>query len=101
MKQRIIATIAALSLVAVGLARAEYHTFQIEQIFSNAVGTVQFVVMHEMFGEDGENLWAGKALTSGANKFTFNKNLPGGMGGYYGMASPTANKRVLIATQGF
>ena len=33
--------------------------------------------------------------------YTFNKNLPGGTTGYYGMPSPTAFARVLIATQGF
>ena len=104
MKHRIMASIAALSIVAASAARAEYHTFQIEQIFSNANGTVQFVVMHEMFGQDGESLWAGNSLTIGAQAFMFNRNLPGGTPAYgYGMGtpSPTANKRVLIATQGF
>ena len=65
MKHPILASIAATLLLAGGAARAEYHTFQIEQIFSNADGTVQFVVMHEMFGMDGENMWMGNALTSG------------------------------------
>jgi hypothetical protein len=104
----LMSSIAAASLVVAAAAQAEYHTFQIEQIFSNADGTVQFVVMHEMFGEDGENLWMGNPLTSGSGggsqTYTFNKNLPGGTsGGYYGMGtpSPTAHKRVLIATQGF
>ena len=108
MKYPILASIAATLLLAVGTARAEYHTFQIEQIFTNADGSVQFVVMHEMYGQDGENLWNGNPLVSAqgmtSKTFTFNKNLPGGMaGGYYGMGtpSPTANKRVLIATQGF
>ena len=108
MKHRIMASIVAMLLAAAGTSRAEYHTFQIEQIFSNADGTVQFVVMHEMFGQDGESLWMGNPLTSGnggtSQTFTFNKNLPGGTPGYgYGMGTPapTANKRVLIATQGF
>ena len=108
MMHPILASIAATLLLAVGMARAEYHTFQIEQIFTNADGSVQFVVMHEMFGQDGENMWSGNPLISsvgmGSQTFTFNKNLPGGMaGGYYGMGtpSPTAHKRVLIATQSF
>ncbi|HVN33657.1 MAG TPA: hypothetical protein VMU96_00210, partial [Casimicrobiaceae bacterium] len=104
MKHRIVAWIAAVLVVAAGTAVAEYHTFQIEQIFSNANGSVQFIVMHEMFGQNGENFWMGNQLTIGANAFTFNKNLPGGTLAYgYGMGtpSPTANKRVLIATQGF
>ena len=84
MKHRIIASIAALLFVAASAAHAEYHTFQIEQIFSNANGTVQFVVMHEMFGQNGENQWMGKLLTSGAQAFMFNSNLPGGMPGMPG-----------------
>jgi hypothetical protein len=108
MKHRILASIAAALLLAAATGRAEYHTFQIEQIFSNADGTVQFVVMHEMFGQDGENLWMGNPLVSGqgmsSQTFTFNKNLPGGTPSYgYGMGtpSPTAHKRVLIGTAGF
>jgi hypothetical protein len=95
----------AVALAASG-ASAMYHTFQIEQIYSNADGSVQFVVLHESLGEDGENLLAGHTFTSthsGTTKtFTFPSNLPGGTCGYYGCSpSPTANKRVLIATQGF
>ena len=92
--------------VAASGALATYHTFQIEQIYSNADGTVQFVVLHESAGADGENLLAGHSFTithSGNSKtFTLPSNLPGGACGYYGCSpSPTANKRVLIATQGF
>jgi len=108
MKHRIVASIATALLLAAGTALANYHLFQIEQIYSNADGSVQFVVMHEFTGTNGENLWMGNMLTSTRNgvsqTYTFNKNLPGGTsGGYYGMGtpSPTANKRVLIATQGF
>ena len=107
MKHRLIVSISTMWLLAAQPAFANFHLFQIEQLFSNADGTVQFVVMHEFGGMNGENLWAGNTLKStqaGASKtFTFNKNLPGGSTGYYGetMPSPTANKRVLIATQGF
>jgi hypothetical protein len=105
MKHKIMASITALLLVAAGTALAAYHTFQVQQIFSNADGSVQFVVMYEFAGMDGENLWMANKLTSTRNgaqqAFTFNKNLPGGTMGYYGMPSPTAYKHVLIATQGF
>jgi hypothetical protein len=100
-------SIAALFLLVAGRASATYHLFQIEQLFSNADGTVQFVVMHEIAGMNGENQWAGKQLTSThagvAKVLTFNKNLPGGGMSYYGGEdpSPTAYRRVLIATQGF
>jgi len=96
MKHRIMASIATMLLVAAATVRAEYHTFQIEQIFSNADGTVQFVVLHEFTGSNGENFWTGHALVSmsaGGNKnFPFPNDLANGQ---------TANKRVLVATQGF
>jgi hypothetical protein len=100
-------TMVALALAATA-ARAEFHTFQIEQLYSNADGSVQFVVLHESQGMDGENFLQGQALTSthmGVTKtYIFPTNLPGGMmcDGYYGCSpSPTANSRVLIGTAGF
>jgi len=93
-------------LLATSVARAEFHTFQIEELFSNADGSIQYVVLHETQGMNGENLLSGHALTSSnggaTNTFVFPNNLPGGTCGYYGCnASSTANARVLIATQGF
>jgi hypothetical protein len=89
----------AAALVALGfaqLATASFHLFRIEQIYSNADGTVQFVVLHESFGANGENFWAGQSLMAtggGATRtFTFPSNLP---------SSATAGRRVLVATQGF
>lgn len=88
--------VATIFLLAASVASASFHTFRIEQIFSNASGTVQFIVMHESSGATGENLWAGISITSthaGVTKvFTFPANLP---------SSATAGRRVLIATQGF
>ncbi len=108
MKHRVMASIATMLMLAASAALANFHLFQIEQLFSNADGTVQFVVMHEFTGTNGENLWMGNMLTSihagVAKAYMFNKDLPGGSYDPYGygmMASPTANKRVLIATQGF
>src|SRR5271165_3380595 len=94
----------SMALVATG-AMAEYHTFQIDQLFSSADGSVQFVVLHEIAGLNGENLLGGHTFTSSQGgtmqTYTFNKDLPGGTTGYYGMPSPTAFAHVLIATQGF
>jgi len=85
-------------------ALADFHTFQIEEVYSNADATVQYVVMHESQGKNGENFWAGHTFTAThggiANTFTFPIDLPGG-NGYLYTQSPTANKRVLIATAGF
>lgn len=80
--------IVALALVATA-ARAEFHTFQIEELYSNADGSVQYVVLHESQGMDGENLLQGQALTSthlGVTKtYIFPANLPGGgCSMYYG-----------------
>ncbi|HEY2863632.1 MAG TPA: hypothetical protein VGK37_08435 [Casimicrobiaceae bacterium] len=98
--------IVALALVATA-ARAEFHTFQIEEMYSNGDGSVQYVVLHESQGMNGENFLAGHLLTSTnmtvTNNYVFPNNLPGGGCdiGYGCSPSPTANRRVLIATQGF
>ena len=98
--------LALLSLLAAPAAWANFHLWQIEEIFSNADGTVQYVVLHEVTGTNGENLLAGHTFTAtsgGMTKtFTFPNDLPGGESGIYGpMPSPTAFARFLIATQGF
>jgi hypothetical protein len=58
---------------------------------------VQYVVMREVTGSDGENFWAGNPLTTtsstaGTKQFQFPTNLP---------SSATASRNVLIATSGF
>jgi len=89
---------------------AEFHTYQIEEIFSNADGSVQYVVMHESEGLSAEYFWAGNKLISShagqSTAFTFPTDLPVMLScGIYGcakaMVTSTANTRVLIATQGF
>jgi hypothetical protein len=88
-------------------ARATFHTFVIEQIYSNADGRVQFVVLHESLGMNGQNMLSGRILTAGqafnSQGFVFPIDLPGGGDtGYGGMQpAPTANRRVLIATPDF
>ena len=105
MKPRLGSFVATVFLLAAPAAFASFHTFQIEQLYSNADGSVQFIVMHETQHANGENLWAGHTLTGThagvANAFVFPNDLPGGSEGYFMMPSPTADKRVLIATQGF
>ena len=81
---------------AAPFASASFHTFQIDQIYSDADGTVQFVVLREAAGFSGQNFLSGHMLTSthGAvtRTFRFMADLP---------SSATAGRRVLIATQGF
>jgi hypothetical protein len=104
--------IAALALAFVAtVASAEFHTYVIEQLFSNASGTVQFIVMHESQGMSAEYFWSGNQLKSthlGQTKlYTFPGNLAVSAfcDPYYGCPSAaavsTSNTRVLIATQGF
>jgi hypothetical protein len=70
-------------------------TFQIDEIYSNADGAVQYVVLHETSGLDGQQSFAGgtlKVTHAGVTKtFTFPANLP---------SSSTAGRRVLVASQG-
>ncbi len=76
-------------------AHAAFHLWTIQQIFSNADGSVQFVVLH-VGGFNGEEFLAGHTfIASGGgvtNTFTFPSNLP---------SNSTANHSFLIATQGF
>jgi len=87
-------------------AAASYHTFQIDEIFSNADGTVQYLVLHEAAGLNGQHMLKGHVLASTAGGATTNlvfpKDLPGGSCGYYGCSlARTAVSHVLIATAGF
>jgi hypothetical protein len=92
-----------MALVATA-ALAEFHTYQIDQIYSSADGRFQYVIMHESEGNNGESFWSGNALTATHNgvarSFVFRTDLPGG-NSYYGTPAVTANTKVLIASQGF
>jgi len=87
---------ASFALIA-NAAWATFHTFQIQQIFSNADGSIQYVVLHESIGFDGQNFLVGHSLFATpamamTQQFPFPSDLP---------SSSTAGKHVLIATQGF
>ena len=92
--------IASLLLAVATTASAVPGTFEIEQIYSNASGTVQFVVIRDRGRNDcdsGEAFWTGETLRSfgspGPNQtYVFPNNLP---------TCATSGKRILIATQGF
>ncbi len=72
---------------------AAFHLWQINELYSNADGTVQFVELTAL--SPGQQFLAGHNLisSSGGNTrtFTFPSNLPG----------DTSGRRMLIATQGF
>ena len=96
--KRALTRLAAVALAfCVVPAHAAFHLFRIDQVYSNADGSVQYVVMRETTGSNGENFWVGNRLeatpTGGTKQqFVFPSNLP---------SSATASRRVLIATNGF
>ena len=77
-------------------AAASFHTFAIRQIYSNADGAIQFIVLAEQAGFGGQQFLTGHAITStqGAtqHKFVFPQDLPSGN---------TGGRSFLIATPGF
>ena len=89
------AALAALSL-APAIAAATFHTFVIDQVYSNATGTIQFVVLREASNANGQQFLAGHELTASrggeSRTFEFAGNLP---------SNATAGRRALIATEGF
>ncbi|HEX9302067.1 MAG TPA: hypothetical protein VF959_06920 [Casimicrobiaceae bacterium] len=99
MKYWLHSLLAAACLLTASASLAAFHLFSIEQIYSNADGTIQFIVLTcpPASCANGENFWAGSAtLTSthaGTTKtFTASSNLP---------SSATVGKKVLVATPGF
>ena len=87
----------AVAIAASMPARAAFHLFRIDQVYSNADGSVQYVVMRESTGSNGENFWFGNQLRTvngvgTVKSFSFPANLP---------SSSTASRSVLIATPGF
>ena len=95
--KRALLGLAVFALAAlVAPAQAFFHLFRIDQIYTNADGTVQYVVMREITGSNNENMWAGNFFQTmggpaGTQSIQFPSNLP----------SDTASKKVLIATPGF
>jgi len=86
------ATISGLSLASSTFGGA--HTWRVNELFSNADGTIQFVELKECCGGAGETFVAGlqvKSQSAPGLAFTFPANLVG----------PTSNKTILLATAGF
>jgi len=88
----ILSCLAMAAVLGSGPARA-FASFAIESVYSNADGTVQFVVLRERTGQSGQDQWAGRTLAitrpGVARSFTFPANLP---------SPATAGRRVLVAT---
>ena len=74
-------------------AHSSFHLVQIDQIYSDASGNVQFIRLSPLGGGQqflsGQNITA--SLGAATHVYPFVQNLPG----------DTAGKKILIATQGF
>jgi serralysin len=72
-----------------------FHLYDINEVFSNADGGVQFIELR-VGASNGESFWSGKTITvtqgGSTHSFTFPSDLP---------STQTANTSVLLATQGF
>src|SRR5262245_28935154 len=82
----------ALFLLCSQAALANFHTFVVDQVFTNSSGSIQFVVMREALSANGQEFWVGHSLTSSISAYPFPTNLPSGN---------TAGRRVLVGTQSF
>jgi hypothetical protein len=84
------------AVACVLIATAASAAFQIDEIYSNADGSVQYVVLRETAGANGQQAFNGLQLVTthdGIGKtFTFAGDLP---------SSLTANTHVLVASVGF
>ena len=85
-----------LAAVSASPVAASFHTFQLNEFYSNADGSIQYVELKEGFGANGQLFLGGRAITStqGGTTHTlvFLTDLPSVI---------TASKSVLIATPGF
>jgi hypothetical protein len=85
-----------LLLCCAALPATAAPSFKVDQVFSNADGSVQYVLLRESAGANGQDAFAGQTLTAAqgthVNTFTFGANLP---------SANTAHHVVLIATAGY
>ena len=56
------AAVLTFCIAIIAPAHAAFHLFRFDQVYSNADGTIQYVVLREITGSDGEGFWAGQAL---------------------------------------
>ena len=91
MRQRLLTAACLVGFgLSAGRARATYHTFRINEVYSNPSGTVQFIEFREVFGFNSQNfVTQAPDIHSTTHDFVFPVNLP---------STATANKDFLLAT---
>ncbi len=84
---------AALTFTVAMSAHGSFHTWKINEIYSNADGSVQFIELKESSGFNGQDFLPGHSITctgpDGTKTFNFPANLPNNL---------TANKYFIIGT---
>ena len=83
---------AVLTTFGSGTALAGSHTWDINEVFTDATGNIQFIELVEANGTPNETGVAGRTLSSNTQSFV----IPGSP-----LVSPTSNKFFLIATAAF
>ena len=73
------------------VARAEFHDWRINEVFSNALGTVQFIEFIDTLA-NGEHLLTGHSVITNGGSITFQSDLP---------SDQTLNKSFLVGTDAF
>lgn len=86
------AAICGWTALLAGSARAGNHTWDVNEVFSNFDGTIQFIELFESNSSPGEIGMPGQTISTNAHSFV----LPGET-----LEPPTTNKFLLIATQAF
>ncbi len=91
--QNIIAFLVLGATLLPGPVMGASHSWRVNEIFSNASGTIQFIELKETNGLSSEGGLSGKSVDSlnTGNSFNFPGNIAG----------DTANKHLLLATTGF
>ncbi len=84
--------LAGMLTLGVGTAVAGGHTWDVNELFSNADGTIQFIELREANGTPNEVNTQGKVMSSDAKSFTITVGP---------LDPPTSNKHFLIATASF
>jgi hypothetical protein len=82
----------ALSLAAAQIALAGAHTWDVNEVFTNSDGTIQFIEFVEANGTPGETGLPSQNTTSNTRNIT----IGGGP-----LSPPTSNKHFLLATAAF
>lgn len=95
-KQRRLSIVCAAAMVGAALAlpsaaSASFHLWQIDEVYSNADGSVQFIEFNDQSNFEDHLTFSG-GLTSTAHSYTFTSDLP---------STSTANTHFLVGTAGY